>query len=252
MKTKLLTIQSFRGIAAMLVVLFHLAPTTLKYFHYLSFNDVFSFGWMGVDFFFVLSGFIITYIHYNDIQQPKGNWGTFLKKRFIRIFPIYWFVLTLMFLIYVFLMKGQVHDEFVFNVHSPAHWFYLFRQYLLLPGDDYLVGVAWSLSFELLFYLVFAICIITGLKVARAVGILWFILIVVKYFTNTPILPGFLFSTCIVEFLIGCVIGYMIKAGKFFNLKRAYPLFLFILTEGLIIYFDGHSLRSFFWEAYPH
>ena len=60
---KLHLIQIFRGIAAMSVVIYHLGRSAEAYFHVKLLGDFFSFGYMGVDFFFVLSGFIITYVH---------------------------------------------------------------------------------------------------------------------------------------------------------------------------------------------
>ena len=67
MKSKLYSLQVLRGIAAMMVVLFHLSITTDTFFHNKSFNV--SWGWLGVDIFFVLSGFIITYVHFQDIKK---------------------------------------------------------------------------------------------------------------------------------------------------------------------------------------
>ena len=227
MKKKLDLIQISRGLAAILVIFYHLAPTTEKYFHVRSFNNFFSFGKIGVDFFFVLSGFIITFIHYKDIISSDTNWAQFLKKRFIRIYPIYWVVATLTFLIYMLLMKGNMRDEFIFDLGSISHWLYLMKQYLLLPQEAYFVPVAWSLSFELLFYIIFAICIVLGSRIAKIIGITWFLLIVVNYWANSPSI--FYLSPVIIEFLIGCIVGYLFSHSHYLGTKL-FSICLIILS----------------------
>lgn len=58
------TLQLLRGIAAMLVVFYHGTHTELL--------NIFKLGYMGVDLFFVLSGFIILYIHFSDFGWKKS------------------------------------------------------------------------------------------------------------------------------------------------------------------------------------
>ncbi len=86
MKLKLQLLQVLRGVAASIVVLYHLCATTQTYFkdNFLNIH----WGWVGVDLFFILSGFIITFIHFDDIRN-RGSVTSFIKKRVIRIFPIY-------------------------------------------------------------------------------------------------------------------------------------------------------------------
>ncbi|WP_394997640.1 acyltransferase family protein [uncultured Helicobacter sp.] len=87
MKVSYLTpLDSFRGIAALSVVLLHLHI-------YRSFTEVefFRHGHLGVPFFFVLSGFIIAYVYHNDTFKFKD----FLAARAFRILPLYWLVLFL-------------------------------------------------------------------------------------------------------------------------------------------------------------
>lgn len=86
-------IQVFRGLAAVLVVFAH---TDLIYNQNLNQDFLFkitTFGGSGVDFFFVLSGFIMFYIHQKDIGH-QNKLGIFLFKRFTRVYPLYWIILT--------------------------------------------------------------------------------------------------------------------------------------------------------------
>ena len=79
-------IQNYRGIAALLVVLFHTSGMTKYYFmdeSYLTW--LFEFGHAGVEFFFVLSGFIIYRIHRVDFSTPSRVYPYFLNRRPIPI-----------------------------------------------------------------------------------------------------------------------------------------------------------------------
>src|SRR4026208_650395 len=90
MKDQLKFVQILRGFAAIAVVIYHLDSITLTYFSYSLFH--FNYGYLAINFFFTLSGFIITYVHLKEIQQ-KSSVRKFLLKRFVRIYPIYWLVL---------------------------------------------------------------------------------------------------------------------------------------------------------------
>ena len=60
---KLNLLQVYRGIAAILVVLFHLNEMSIERLKQVTFFNLFQAGWSGVDYFFVLSGFIMVYVH---------------------------------------------------------------------------------------------------------------------------------------------------------------------------------------------
>ena len=88
MKTKLDSIQMLRGIFASIVVLHHITAATIFYVNNNWMGGIFRVGWFGVDFFFVLSGFIMVFMHKNDLIN-RTNIRKFYLKRFIRIYPIY-------------------------------------------------------------------------------------------------------------------------------------------------------------------
>jgi peptidoglycan/LPS O-acetylase OafA/YrhL len=93
---KLLGIEAVRGVAALLVVLFHAGRLLSgpKDYGSLPLGGVFDFGRAGVDVFFVLSGFIISFIHARDVTSDAGprrrRLATFARKRLLRIYPSYW------------------------------------------------------------------------------------------------------------------------------------------------------------------
>ena len=90
------SLQACRAIAAIFVVLSHTSGilSLPKYLGAKPFGPAFDFGFVGVDFFFVLSGFIIMYAHARDIGQPRA-FGAYMWKRFSRAYPPYWVALTL-------------------------------------------------------------------------------------------------------------------------------------------------------------
>lgn len=141
---KLEGIEAGRGIAALLVLLAH-ATIILGFPQNLGvdgFNGLFKFGHAGVEFFFVLSGFIIFYIHHQDIGQ-LNQLANYWQKRFIRIMPTYWVVLALYGCILVITPTAERHER-EFDT--------IFRSIFLLPGGHgQILGVAWTLTRELLF-----------------------------------------------------------------------------------------------------
>ena len=109
---------------------------------------IFNFGYAGVEFFFVLSGFIMMLVHRRDFGQPDRV-GLFLYKRVVRIYPIYWMVLAFLVAIY-FAAPGR----------GPAHardWSEILASFALWPtAEGPIMAVAWTLQHEMLFYLLFA------------------------------------------------------------------------------------------------
>jgi hypothetical protein len=94
------SLQAGRALAALLVVLLHLGLiiADAKYFDVPWVGTPFRWGDAGVEFFFVLSGFIITSAHAGDISRPS-RLIPYLQRRAIRIYPPYWIVFALVFLL---------------------------------------------------------------------------------------------------------------------------------------------------------
>ncbi|MBO9659299.1 MAG: acyltransferase, partial [Chitinophagaceae bacterium] len=144
---QLLLIQVLRGIASFMVVLFHATENFRLNFDSEFLSGFFSFGAAGVDLFFVLSGFIITYTSGSLVGRPS-NVSYFLKRRVIRIFPIYWIIAA------AFLCVQLALPSFYKNGYSFTG-FNLLGTFLLLPGHSMVNGVSWTLTNELFFYILF-------------------------------------------------------------------------------------------------
>lgn len=164
------SLQAGRAVAAVLVVLFHLgvAFSSSKYFDIPAFGVPFSFGDSGVEFFFVLSGFIIFTAHRADVSKPR-KLGAYVYKRLIRVYPTYWLIFGVIFLMALALREDVPRDAGI-----------LLKSLALLPQDPGVVGgtgapviiVAWTLQYELVFYAFFGLLALNR-WVALGVGALF-------------------------------------------------------------------------------
>ena len=150
MKNELNQIQWLRAIAAILVVITHF---TGKAYSVKLLDHEFSSGAIGVDIFFIISGFIMMYVSYLKKQYPIK----FILNRFIRILPVHYFFLFI--LIIIFLIKPDV-------INSSVSKTYVWESFLLVPAlrndAEYLNPVIWTLCYEMMFYLIF--CVSLNLK----------------------------------------------------------------------------------------
>jgi peptidoglycan/LPS O-acetylase OafA/YrhL len=150
-------LDGLRGLAILLVV----------FYHNFGFINYFFFGWLGVDLFFVLSGFLITDILLktkNDPHYLKNFYG----RRVLRIFPIYYLVLIIFLLIIPSLNVGLLNLDY-YQTHQIWLWVYL-QNWLYIfkppPPDSLSLSHLWSLAVEEQFYLIwpFVILLIGKIK----------------------------------------------------------------------------------------
>src|SRR5690348_7748162 len=160
---KFLSVEAARGVAAILVVLVHGSDMLAgpKYFSAMPLGGIFRFAHAGVDFFFVLSGFIIFHVHQRELGDPT-KFGRYIRRRFVRIFPTYW---TILFLYGLILAISPTRDYYERNVVAVLTSTFL----IPVPAHDPILGVSWTLQHEVLFYAIFA-----TLFFARSVG--WVVL----------------------------------------------------------------------------
>jgi peptidoglycan/LPS O-acetylase OafA/YrhL len=148
-------LDAVRGIAILLVMLVN---TSGKY-PQLHLDHFFGYGWMGVDLFFALSGFLITRILL-DTRQAPGYFKNFYARRVLRILPLYYCVLVFMFVLVPLLGPAQARS--VFERSSPWWAYPLFLQNFLLAVPTMAagpLGATWSLAIEEQFYLVWPLIV---------------------------------------------------------------------------------------------
>jgi len=118
-------------------------------------------GWVGVDIFFVLSGFLITGILLDTVGRPRW-WTSFIVRRGLRVFPLYYGALVFVFV----LLPRLVHwDEPAFaTLQANQRWYWGYMVNLLYAftrgeGTPLNTGHFWSLSIEEQFYLVWPLVV---------------------------------------------------------------------------------------------
>jgi peptidoglycan/LPS O-acetylase OafA/YrhL len=172
-------LDGLRGLFALFVVLFHFnvnnAPATLVNNFFVRESFIF------VDFFFILSGYVIT-ITYNERINSCKSFLQFLKKRFIRLYPM-------------LLFSTGMYWYFV-RPFTDKHHIFLALDTLLLTNSTPILGTtigmnypSWSISSEMLSYFAFGICSLLAIRkkkdhliIAITIACFGFLLYQQKYF----------------------------------------------------------------------
>ncbi len=150
-------LDGIRGTAILLVFAHHLIRSLEYEFSYT--NPLFraaNFGWVGVDLFFVLSGFLITGILYDSKTSPH-YFKNFYVRRVLRIFPLYFGALTC-----IALLRNVWPEGGVYGKENPAWmWIYLTNIVIAVKGAGAfgLVDHFWSLAIEEHFYLAWPLAV---------------------------------------------------------------------------------------------
>jgi peptidoglycan/LPS O-acetylase OafA/YrhL len=210
MRPRLETVQALRGAACLLVVLFHAGQFETRFG--LGFNPLkpfLWFGYAGVDLFFAISGFVIAYAHRDQFGRPRVV-PAFLFRRAWRIYPVYWVALA---------AAAAAHFG-MFRILPPApggpdQWW---AAVALMPAPDGVqpwVPQAWSLAYELAFYLTFAVLLCLPRRWAAAAGAAWFGLVAAAGLTGWwpgRFIPLWV-APLVAEFLLGAAVGLTLTTG---------------------------------------
>ena len=235
-------LDGLRGIAIILVMLHH-----FTYYRPTSGIDaliasVLFFFWTGVDLFFVLSGFLITGI----LLDTRGNeryFTNFYARRTLRIFPLYYLVL---FLAFVVLPKfPAVHAVLAGrSIDLPPQWpYWLYLTNFSIADRGWVHGwvdVAWSLAIEEQFYLVWPLVI--WLCPPRLVVWLCTAIFVAEVFARScarasdmPVLPIYVVTWFRLDGLvIGALLAVALRRGIMPELDRLAPVVVIVGVAGLI------------------
>lgn len=165
---------ALRGIAALLVVGYHLQFGAWFRLPIETVSDVLTRGYLAVDLFFVLSGFIIAYV--NDAGRTHvvtlAEAASFWRARFARLYPLLAFSLLVMILFRVIVslayLAGSRDPPIYWNMHSLG---VLASQLLLvnawLPGFEGWNIPTWSISAELVAYALFPLVVTARARAPR-------------------------------------------------------------------------------------
>lgn len=138
-------LTGYRAIAAWIIFIYHFFPfKNISNKYPLFLQNIISEFHIGVDMFFVLSGFLITYRYFND---KKVNFKSYMVNRFARIYPMY-FIITI-FVFMIFLLSGNEWSNF-----KTLEFITSITMTKALFTDFFLSGIqqGWTLTIEEIFY----------------------------------------------------------------------------------------------------
>jgi len=244
------TLDILRGLAILIVVFYH-------NFGCVSF---FRFGWLGVDLFFVLSGFLITDILLKS-RDNRNYFRNFYIRRILRIFPLYYLVLLLFFSFSPILFK-QKGPETVFSYYqnnSTWYWTY-FQNWLMVkkgPAPVPFLSHFWSLAIEEQFYLFWPVMIffIKKLETIKKIIVGLILVAIVTRFAVWIMYPHQVEKfycntfTRMDSLLMGCFLAVQLKQGKEIPLKlikAVIACFSSLIVASLILFGNIHQDNMLF------
>lgn len=165
-------LDGVRGLAILLVLVFHYGRSARGFGLQNPLLTASEFGWIGVDLFFVLSGFLITGILY-DAKGSENYFRNFYARRSLRIFPLYYLALIVVLALAAVWPSAGIWPDF-----SPL-WFVFYLSNVAMvsaaESDAGILGHFWSLAIEEHFYLVWPLCVLLATRrqlMAIAAGLL--------------------------------------------------------------------------------
>ncbi len=225
-------LQVFRGIAALGVVVYHAGLFTERQSGQVLLGGSFHFGELGVDFFFVLSGFIIAFVHGDELGQPACA-PRYLARRFFRVYPLLFLLTTAkLALELVAWQRGGAGPDLSRILSS----------YLLLPGPDGglpVITAAWTLQHEVLFYALFLLALLLGRRAGLWLMVGWMALIVIFSGSGVKLeaMPRLIFDAHNVEFVFGVLACYFFKSQTVGAIRTPGAVFAFAgLVGGAWLY----------------
>ena len=239
----LINIQFLRMVAAMLVVFYHtssqVSSTGAEQGVFFAISE--AAGFAGVDIFFVISGFIMAHTSF-AYSGLEGGWG-FLRRRAARIYSGYWPFFLLALPLFWWINPGLMQD------------LDLFKNIILWPVFPLLIAVAWTLIFEMFFYLLFTLVISLARDKRQLLLYFLFVLMlawtIYSEFVRNAYAPGqleymskaeyYMLSPYLLEFLGGALLVYWVRRPA-----PGLAAGLVTLAAGLLLFVFGGWINNHF------
>lgn len=247
-KAKIESLQVLRGLAASMVVLHHTIRAVLLFSSSRHADATMTVPWaadwlaIGVDIFFVLSGFIMVYISPPYLAGKKPLYD-FAAMRLIRIYPLYLAATVLLLILQT--VSFALYTGAGFNLNFRR----IFSALLLYPTYNEkglvqpVLGVGWTLSYEVLFYTICLIAIAFSRKIKFEFTVIMLIVLahLLSYMGNSNYnaLESFLHNRIMFEFILGCFIAVSLNNGLLQRLPTFGLAITFVFL--LLISFSTHS-----------
>lgn len=229
------SINTLRTLSCISIAIFHITEfinsnsDTVK----LSFNAS-----PGFHLFLLISGFILVYI-----TNPHDRPVTFMLKRAVRIVPLYWAMTAVTIMMVAFKPWLMPQADL-----SPSH---IVQSFLFIPYYDLygrlhpILFVGWTLSYIMLFYLMFSVSLMAPAKRQIQLTIVMTIgLIVAAHWFPSPAFREFYGDPILLEFASGCLIGLALRQPAiiaFIKRTPMWPLAIAGIAGLLIAAWAGHD-----------
>jgi len=231
-------IDGLRAIAVLCVLFFHLDIS------------LFSGGFVGVDVFFTISGFLISGIIIRELSSNSFSYKRFYIRRALRILPAYLVLLFCCLVAAFFLLTPIAYKELIQSAIASS--IFLSNIYFLLTQGGYFSSAAhelpllhtWSLSVEEQFYLIMPVVFVLWFKIksnnlrVATLFMLFVISLVISYLLTelNQKVAYYIVLTRAFEFLLGSMLAFIaIKSSGRFTLNKALSNVLFFIGITLLI-----------------
>lgn len=222
---KLQSIQALRGLAALLVVVYHTRTLELKGIAENGLTEpafisgLFTNGYAGVDLFFVISGFIMVFVTHGSPIGPRSA-SSFLFARATRIYPVWW-VFAAIITLYMFATQQVTGQSAVWDRATQGIPVvpYLVKSFLLQPQPALpVLNVGWTLIHEIYFYLMFTLFMLAPRRWLPVLLGIWAVIVVggslLGYLQPVPATWGSLvLHPMTLEFILGATAGLAVTKG---------------------------------------
>ncbi|MCW4757067.1 acyltransferase [Enterobacter hormaechei subsp. steigerwaltii] len=230
MNKEIKALTGIRGIFAIYVMFYHINPMGWS-------SDFIRNGYLAVDLFFVLSGFIMCYVYKEKFISKVGenNYMKFLYNRFTRIYPLYFFAVSIVFIFFTS-KADQVRSFYTYVCNI------IFAQSVTGNG---IIEPAWSLSTEVIAYLLFPFILSMSFKYKQIYTAVVYASLCALCFISVRSAKIDIFTgplaivRCLSEYVIG-VLSF--KIYEFIKMKRISTSFLtdaLSITAIFILSFKG-------------
>jgi exopolysaccharide production protein ExoZ len=251
---KLQSIQALRGLAAMLVLIFHIhelevlaiADNNLTERAWV--GGLFTNGYAGVDLFFVISGFIMVYVTRNSVPGLRQA-ADFLFGRVTRIYPVWWAFAGCL-TIYMFAAHGLSGQNAAWQKASFGQPMvpFLMKSFLLIPQPAFpILNVGWTLVHEVYFYIMFTLFMLAPRKWLPVLLGVWAALVTggAMMGLSNPVAMGWVslaVHPMTLEFILGAIAGLAITNGLIWRSGVLTLVASMLLLAGLC--YQGQESKS--------
>jgi len=167
--SRLYSIDALRGVAALAVVVWHwqhfyaITGTWASVWNradqpfYIFLKPLYDQGWVAVDLFFAVSGFVFYWLYLEPVAKGEVSAGKFALQRFSRLYPIYLLTLLVAAMLEL-LFHRATGNYFIFDANDWPHFIrslFLVQQWLPPDESQSFNGPAWAVSIEVMLYVIF-------------------------------------------------------------------------------------------------